>query len=65
MIDPNLICMNCMKELTHEGGTCPHCGVDNNSCANSALKALNAMSPTASRRGSRAVGRVAIGRTPV
>ena len=36
MIDPNLICMNCMNELTQEGGVCPHCGFDNGKCANSA-----------------------------
>ena len=36
MIDPNLICMNCMKELPREGAVCPHCGFDNSNCANTA-----------------------------
>ena len=34
MIDPNLLCMRCMGELTHENGVCPHCGFDNDSPSN-------------------------------
>ena len=34
MIDPNLLCMRCMGELTHENGVCPHCGFDNASPSN-------------------------------
>ncbi len=36
MIDPNLICMQCMKELHERNGICRHCGFDNAVCANSA-----------------------------
>lgn len=36
MIDPNLICMQCMKELHERNGICRHCGFDNNVCINTA-----------------------------
>ena len=36
MIDPNTICMNCMKELSEPKGVCQHCGFDNASCENAA-----------------------------
>ena len=36
MIDPNTVCMNCMKELPVPKGVCPHCGFDNAGCENAA-----------------------------
>ena len=36
MIDPNLICMQCMKELHERNGICRHCGFDNNVWINTA-----------------------------
>ena len=36
MIDPERICMQCMKELNESGKVCPHCGFDNASCVNTA-----------------------------
>ncbi len=36
MIDPNMTCMNCMKELHESGGICPHCGFSNAVCENAA-----------------------------
>lgn len=36
MIDPDMICMNCMKERTQREGACPHCGYPNTNCTNAA-----------------------------
>lgn len=34
MINPNMLCMRCMSQLTKENGFCPNCGFDNRVPAN-------------------------------
>ena len=36
MIDPDRICMHCMKELNQRDSVCPHCGFNSGACENAA-----------------------------